>query len=54
MMNLRAARFADAPELAKILAERQEDSRYAGVVEVDQAYARKLIANAIGRHGGRQ
>lgn len=51
-MNLRAARFADAPELAKILAERQEDSRYAGEVEVDQPYARKLIANAIGRHGG--
>jgi hypothetical protein len=51
-MNLRAARFADAPELAKILAERQEDSRYAGEVEVDQPYARKMLAGAIGRHGG--
>lgn len=51
-MKLRPARFTDAPELAKILAERQKDSRYAGVVEVDQPYARKLIASAIGRHGG--
>ena len=51
-MKLRPARFTDAPMLAQILAERQADSRYAGVVEVDEPYARKLIAAAIGRHGG--
>jgi hypothetical protein len=51
-MKMRAARFTDAPELAKILAERQADSRYAGAVEVDEPYARKLVAAAIGRHGG--
>ena len=50
-MNIRPARMIDTPALADILAERQKDSRYYGVDEVDLPYAKKLIGAGIQRHG---
>jgi hypothetical protein len=49
---LRPARAIDVPAVVDILVERQQDSRFAGIVDVDVAHARKLLAQAAFRHGG--
>lgn len=49
---IRPARHMDAFAMVDVLVERQKDSRYAGLVDVDQPYTRKLISSAVQRHGG--
>jgi GNAT superfamily N-acetyltransferase len=49
---LRPARFADAMRITDLLVEAQASSRFAGIVDVDVAYTRKLIAASIQRDGG--
>ena len=49
---LRAARHADTLAIVDILVEGCARSRYAGFVNVDEPYARKLISSIIQRHGG--
>ncbi len=49
---IRPARHMDAFAMVDILVERQKDSRYAGIVDVDQPYARKMLSAMIQRHGG--
>lgn len=51
-MKLRPARMADTLEIVDIIVERHKDSRYAGVVEVDEPLARKVVSGQIQRHGG--
>lgn len=51
-MLIRRAVPAEAPILTQLLVERHADTRYAGYVAIEQPLARKLIANAIHRHGG--
>jgi len=51
-MSLRPARMIDTPRLVELLIESHAGSRYAGVVDVDAAYARKLIAQFIQRSPG--
>ena len=52
-MMLRAARTTDVFRLVELIEQQQSRSRYAGSVGVDAPYARKLLAQAIQRHGGR-
>lgn len=51
-MTLRPARSVDVFDMAGLLEMQQARSRYAGKVAVDSAYARKLLAQAVQRHGG--
>lgn len=48
---LRPARFVDVPRLVEMLADAHGKSRYAGKVNVDAGYARKLLAQLVQRHG---
>lgn len=50
--KLRAARTTDVFAITEILVAQQARSRYAGLVEVDEPYTRKMLAQAIQRHGG--
>ena len=50
---LRPARFVDVPRLVEMLVEQCAQAKiYAGHVEVDEAYARRLLAQFVQRHGG--
>lgn len=49
---MRAARTTDVFGLTTLLVEQQSRSRYAGAVNVDAPYTRKLLAQAIQRNGG--
>ena len=51
-MRIRAANSVDAPALVAILVDAQARSRFAGLVGVDEPFARKLLAHSIHRHGG--
>jgi hypothetical protein len=51
-LRLRPALSVEAPKLVEILVSRHADSRYAGKAEIDEPYARKILAHAIHRHGG--
>lgn len=44
--------MVDVPALAALLAQSHAASRYAGEVGVDQAAARRLLAQFVQRHGG--
>lgn len=49
---MRRARTTDVFGMVGLLVEQQARSRYAGEVEVDEPYTRKLLAQAIQRNGG--
>jgi len=49
---VRRARTTDVFGMVGLLVEQQARSRYAGEVEVDEPYTRKLLAQAIQRNGG--
>lgn len=49
---MRRARTTDVFAMVDLLVEQQARSRYAGEVEVDEPYTRKLLAQAIQRNGG--
>lgn len=51
-MQIRRAVLAEAPILTQIIVDRLPDTRYHGHVSIEQPLARKMIANAIHRHGG--
>lgn len=51
-MTLRSARMIDTPRLVELLKEQHAASRYADTVNVDEAYAKRLIAQFIQRNGG--
>lgn len=51
-MTVRPARMSDIFPLAGLLVQSHQASRYAGHVGIDQAAARRLIAQFIQRHGG--
>jgi hypothetical protein len=50
--NIRPARTTDVFAITEILVAQQARSRYAGIVAVDEPYTRKMLAQAIQRHGG--
>ena len=52
-MKLRRANSVEAPKLVDILVEQHAHSRYADVCKIDEQIARKLLAAAIHRHGGK-
>ncbi len=49
---MRAARTTDVFGMVDLLVAQQARSRYAGAVDVDPVYARRLLAQAIQRNGG--
>lgn len=49
---IRPARFADVPVLTAMLISQQSESIYAGKVEVDRDYTRKMLAGLVHKHGG--
>lgn len=49
---IRPAKPSDTMRLVDMLEEQQARSRYAGIVNVDRDYARKIVAAAIQRNGG--
>lgn len=49
---MRPARMIDTPRLVAIMEEFYPKTRYAGRVEMDADYAKKIIAQMIQRHGG--
>lgn len=51
-MMARPARMTDCPRITALLVEAQGASRFAGLVNVDEAYTRKLVAALIQRNGG--
>lgn len=48
---IRPAKFTDIPRIVELLCEMQAASKYAGLVEVDEKKAHRLIAQCIHRHG---
>lgn len=51
-MGVRPARFVDVLAMVGLLEEHYPSTRYAGVVDLDADYARKLLAQIVQRHGG--
>jgi hypothetical protein len=49
---IRAATMSDLPRLYDLLLEMQSKSKYAGVVDVDEATAKSLLLNMVRKHGG--
>ena len=49
---MRAARTTDVFAMTELLCEQQARSRYAGLVDVDAPYTRRLLAQAIQRNDG--
>lgn len=50
-MAIRPARMIEAFALVELLREQYVRSRYVGVTELDPTFARRLLAQAIQRHG---
>ena len=50
-MAVRPARHTDAWRIVELLVAKQERSIYAGRVEVDGPFARKLVSSLVQRHG---
>lgn len=44
--------MSDLPRAYALLLEMQTKSKYAGIVDVDEATAKALLINAVKRHGG--
>lgn len=51
-MTVRPARFVEVPAMVALLEEHYPSTRYAGIVDLDAEYARKLLAQIVQRHGG--
>lgn len=51
-MGVRPARFIDVMAMVGLLEEHYPQTRYAGEVELDTEFARKLLAQIVHRHGG--
>lgn len=51
-MGVRPARFVDVLAMVSLLEEHYPSTRYAGIVDLDADYARKLLAQIVQRHGG--
>lgn len=51
-MKIRPARTTDVFDMVALLRVQYERSRYAGRVNLDDKYARSLLAQMIQRHGG--
>lgn len=51
-MTVRAARHVDVPAMVALLVEKQAQSIYAGRVDVDEQYTRKLFGQLVQRNGG--
>lgn len=51
-MGVRPARFFDVIAMVALLEEHYPQTRYAGLVEMDVDFARKVLAQFVQRHGG--
>lgn len=51
LLHNRAAKAVDVPAIIELLAQRFPQSRYAGLGEIDEAHARKFLAQVAFRHG---
>lgn len=51
-MTMRPARMIEAFTLVELLKEQHARSRYVGVTDIDATFARRLLSQAIQRHGG--